>query len=73
MNWASAVVLSYIHMCLSSTYSVISLSWSVLSSPMAQQVKNPPPKQEMQETRVQSLGQEDGLEEEMAAHSGFLA
>ena len=27
----------------------------------------------MQETRVQSLGQEDALEEEMAAHSGILA
>ena len=27
----------------------------------------------MQETRVQSLGQEDALEEEMAAHSGVLA
>ena len=29
--------------------------------------------QEMQETRVQSLGQEDPLEEEMAAHSSVLA
>ena len=27
----------------------------------------------MQETRVQSLGQEDPLEEEMAAHSSVLA
>ena len=29
--------------------------------------------QEMQETRVRSLGQEDPLEEEMATHSGVLA
>ena len=29
--------------------------------------------QEMQETRVQSLGQEDSLEEGMATHSNILA
>ena len=29
--------------------------------------------QEMQEMRVQSLGQEDPLEEEMATHSSILA
>ena len=29
--------------------------------------------QEMQETRVRSLGQEDPLEEEMATHSRILA
>ena len=33
-------------------------------------VKNPPAKQE---TQVQSLGQEDPLEKEMAAHSSVLA
>ena len=33
-------------------------------------VKNPPA---MQELRVQSLGQEDPLEEETATHSSFLA
>ena len=37
---------------------------------MAQTVKNPPA---MQETRVQSLGQEDPLEEETATHSSILA
>ena len=37
---------------------------------MAQQVKNPPA---MQETQVQSLGQENPLEEEMAIHSNILA
>ena len=37
---------------------------------MAQTVKNPP---RMQETRVQSLGQEDPLEKGMAIHSSILA
>ena len=37
---------------------------------MAQIVKNPPA---MQETWVQSLGQEDPLEKEMATHSSILA
>ena len=37
---------------------------------MAQMVKNLPA---MQETRVQSLGQEDPLEKEMATHSSILA
>ena len=36
-------------------------------------VKTPPAKQEMQETWVQSLGQEYPLEEEMATHSSILA
>ena len=42
---------------------------------MGQWVKNPPAIQRpsaMQETRVQSLGQEDPLEKEMATHSVFL-
>ena len=39
---------------------------------MAQQVKNPPAVQETQEIQVQSLGQEDPLEE-MATHSSILA
>ena len=37
---------------------------------MAQMVNNPPA---MQETLVQSLGQEDPLEKEMATHSSTLA
>ena len=37
---------------------------------MVQQVKNLPA---MQETQVQSLGQEDSLEEEMATHSIILS
>ena len=36
-------------------------------------VKNPPAMQEPQEMRVQSLGREDLLEEEMATHSSVLA
>ena len=39
------------------------------TSLIAQWVKNPPA---MQETWVQSLGQEDPLEKEMATHSSFL-
>ena len=40
---------------------------------MAQQVKNMPTMQETQETQVQSLGQKDLLEEEMATHFRILA
>ena len=40
---------------------------------MSQWVKNLPAMQETQETWVGFLGQEDPLEEEMAAHSGILA
>ena len=36
-------------------------------------VKNLPAVQETQETWVQSLGQEDAMEEEMATHSSILA
>ena len=41
-------------------------------SPVAQVVKNLPVMQEVEEIRVQSLGWEDTLEEEMATHSSFL-
>ena len=40
------------------------------ASLVAQMVKYPPA---MQETQVQSLGQEDPLEKEMATHSSILA
>ena len=40
------------------------------ASLVAQRVKHPPA---MQETRVQSLGQEDPLEKEMATHSSTHA
>ena len=36
-------------------------------------VKNPPAMQELQETKVGSLGWEDPLEEGMATHSSILA
>ena len=45
-------------------------SSSVLSSLVVQIVKNLPA---VEETRVQSLGQEDPLEKEMATHSSILA
>ena len=41
-----------------------------MASLLAQVVKNPPV---IQETRVQSLGQEDPLEKGMATHSSILA
>ena len=40
---------------------------------MAQRVKNLPAMQETQEMKVQSLGQENPAEEEMATHSNILA
>ena len=40
---------------------------------MAQRVKNLPIMREMQEMRLQSLGWEDPLEEDVAAHSSILA
>ena len=44
-----------------------SMNWASL---VAQMVKNLPA---MQDTRIQSLGQEDPLEKGMAAHSSVLA
>ena len=41
--------------------------------PVGSVVKNPPAMQEIQETLVQSLGQEDPLEESRATHSSILA
>ena len=43
------------------------------ASQVAQWVKNLPEMQEMQETWVLSLGQEDPLEKGMATHSTILA
>ena len=43
------------------------------ASPMAQWVKNLPTMQETRKTRVQSLGQEDVLEEGIATNSSILA
>ena len=40
---------------------------------MVQQVKNPPAVQELQETWVRSLSQENPLEEVWATHSSILA
>ena len=51
---------------------LIPISWSrgEDASLVAQRLKRLPA---MQETRVQSLGQEDPLEKEMATHSSILA
>ena len=43
------------------------------ASMMTQTVRNPPAMQEMQEMRLQSLGLEDPLEEEIATHSSIPA
>ena len=45
----------------------------IWASQVAQWVKNPPAMQETQETWVQSLGQEDPLEEGMATHSSIIS
>ena len=49
---------------------ILSLSSLQRASLVAQMVKNLPA---MQETRVQSLGQEYSLEKEMTTHSSILA
>ena len=55
---------------------MLATGWMTSTTPWASQValmvKNSPPVQEMQETRVPSLGQEDPLEKEMATHSNIL-
>ena len=45
----------------------------MLASLKAQQIKNLPTVQETQEIWVQSLGQDDPLEKEMATYSSMLA
>ena len=45
----------------------------IWASLIAQQVKHPLAMSEMQEMWVQSLGEEDPLEEEIATHSSMLA
>ena len=52
------------------SYLVITL---YLGFPAGLAVKNLPVMQELQETWVQSLGQEDTLEKEIATHSSILA
>ena len=50
------------------------LNWIVIRGfPDVSAVKNTPAIQEPQETRIQSLGQEDSLKEGMANHSSILA
>ena len=49
--------------------------WGVITMGLPQWLsgEESPAMQEMQETQVQSLGQEDSLEEGMATHSSILA
>ena len=47
--------------------------WATREAPGGPVVKNRQSMQETQQTQVQSLGQEDTLEEEMATHSNILA
>ena len=57
-----------------SKYELNSHNIFVVSLPLvAQWVKNPSAMQEMREMRVQSLGQEDALEEGMTTRSSILA
>ena len=53
----------YVHAC-----PPLSLIWGFLGGSVVRRIYLP-----MQETRVQSLDQEDALEEEMATHSSILA
>ena len=64
--WAFIV---YISLCLYHMF----LCFSIGASLMAQQVKNLPAIQELQEAPVWALGQDDPLEEAMATHSSILA
>ena len=60
--------------CLKTSHSLLLRSFSHTHlGPVAQRVKNPQAMQELQETRVWSLGQEDPLEEKMATHSSILS
>jgi len=52
---------------------IMVLTWIMLITKVAQWVNNLPAMQEMQETKVWSLGREDPLEEGMATHSSILA
>ena len=56
-------------MCHMVHFKYVQTSW-IGAALVAQTVKNPPA---MQETHIQSLGWEDPLEKEMAAHSNILA
>ena len=60
-------------LCLWSREGIIVRVIVLIGLPKALVVKNVPPMREMQEIRVQSLGGEDSLEEELAPHSRILA
>ena len=54
-------------------YKVLPQSMICKAFPGGSVVKNPPAMQEIEEIWVQSLGQEDTLEESMTTHSNILA
>ena len=71
----SSAYLSYWYFCWQSWFQFVlppaqRFSWCTLHTLVAQTVKHLPT---MRDTRVQSLGQEDPLEKEMATHSSTLA
>ena len=68
--WGSAKVFQDLVWCVSLHYLLSFPFFLIKSSLVAQLVKNPPA---LQETRIQSLGQDDPLEREMATHSSILA
>ena len=53
------------------TYTVVYFSSARIGFPGGSVVKNPPAKARDTERSIQSLGQEDPLEEEMATHSSI--
>ena len=57
----------------SNLYAILAPNAYLYGSYSGSVVNKLPATQELQETRVQSLGREDPLEKEMAIHSGILA
>ena len=55
------------------TYTIGYFSSARIGFPSGSVVKNPPAKARDTERRIQSRGQEDPLEEEMAPHSSILS
>ena len=71
-SWASEILQRSLVQCSASRVKMCLLSfWGFF--PGGSAVKTCLPMQETQETWVQSLGQEDPLEEEMTTHSSILA
>ena len=67
--WGSAKVFQDLVWCVSLYYLLSFPFFLIKSSLVAQLVKNPPA---LQETQIQSLGQDDPLERGKATHSSIL-